>query len=187
MKTVDLAYVALFAAVTAVLGLVPGISVGPVPITAQTLGVMLAGSVLGARRGLLALALFLVLVAIGLPLLPGGRGGLAVFAGPTAGFLLSWPVGAFVVGLLTEWSWARYSLARALVANAVGGILVVYLIGVPVLAWVNALPLGTAIGVGGLPFLPGDAVKAVVASVVAVQVRRSWPVIQRPHRAATSR
>ena len=96
-------------------------------------------------------------------------------------------VGAFVVGLVTERCWARYTLARALLANAVGGILVVYLIGVPVLAWVNSLPLGTAVGVGALPFLPGDAVKAVLASVVAVQVRRSWPVIERPSRAAVPR
>ena len=84
MKTKDLAYIALFAAITAVLGLVPAIQVGPVPITAQTLGVMLAGAILGARRGFLSQLLFLVLVAIGLPLLASGAGGLAVFAGPTA-------------------------------------------------------------------------------------------------------
>ena len=75
MKTRDLAYIALFAAITAVLGLLPAVPVPavPVPITAQTLGVMLAGAVLGARRGFLALLLFLALVAIGLPLLAGGR------------------------------------------------------------------------------------------------------------------
>ena len=111
MKTKDLAYIALFAAITAVLGLVPAIQVGPVPITAQTLGVMLAGAVLGARRGFLSQLLFLVLVAIGLPLLASGTGGLAVFAGPTAGYLISWPIAAFVVGLLTERFWTRYNLA----------------------------------------------------------------------------
>src|SRR5919112_409529 len=71
VKTRDLAYVALFAAVIAVLGTIPAIPVGPVPITAQTLGVMLAGAVLGARRGFLAVLLFLVLVALALPFLPG--------------------------------------------------------------------------------------------------------------------
>jgi len=94
VKTKDLAYIALFAAITAVLGLVPAIQVGPVPITAQTLGVMLAGSILGARRGFLSQLLFLVLVAIGLPLLASGTGGLAVFAGPTAGYLISAPISA---------------------------------------------------------------------------------------------
>jgi biotin transport system substrate-specific component len=182
VKTKDLAYIALFAAITAVLGLVPAIAVGPVPITAQTLGVMLAGSILGARRGFLSQLLFLVLVAIGLPLLASGTGGLSVFASPSAGYLISWPVAAFVVGLLTERFWARYDLARGIVANVVGGIAVIYAIGVPVLAVVANLSPRAAIVAGALPFLIGDAIKAVVAAAIAVQVRRSYPVIERPRR-----
>jgi biotin transport system substrate-specific component len=185
VKTRDLAYIALFAAITAVLGLVPAIAVGPVPITAQTLGVMLAGSILGARRGFLALLLFLVLVAVGLPVLPGGGGGLAVFTGPTAGYLFSWPIGAFVVGLLTERFWTHYNLATGLLANVVGGILVVYAIGVPVLKLVTGLPWSTALWSGAAVFIPGDLVKAVIAAAIAVQVRRSYPVIERPTRFAT--
>ena len=179
MKTRDLAYIALFAALTAVLGLVPAVNVGPVPITAQTLGVMLAGSVLGARRGFLSQLLFLVLVAIGLPVLPGGRGGLSVLAGPTAGYLVSWPIAALVIGLITERVWRRYNLGWGVLANVVGGMVVIYAIGVPVLAAVNDLPLGTAITLGALPFLIGDLVKAVIAAAIAVQVRRSYPLIER--------
>ncbi len=186
MKTRDLAYIALFAAITAVLGLVPAINVGPVPITAQTLGVMLAGSVLGARRGFLALLLFLVLVAVGLPVLPGGGGGLAVFAGPTAGYLVAWPIAAGVIGAITERVWSRYDLAWAVVANAVGGIVVVYAIGVTVLALVLDLSFAAALASGAAPFLIGDAVKVAIASVVAVQVRRAYPVIERPRRAAAT-
>jgi biotin transport system substrate-specific component len=182
VKTRDLAYIALFAAITAVLGLIPAIAVGPVPITAQTLGVMLAGAVLGARRAFLALLLFLVLVAIGLPVLPGGSGGLAVFAGPTAGYLFAWPVGAHVVGLLTERFWSRYDLAKGLVANVVGGIVVVYAIGVPVLKLVTGLPWSTALWSGAAVFIPGDLIKAVIAAAIAVRVRRSFPVIERPTR-----
>ena len=187
MKTRDLAYIALFAAITAVLGLVPAINVGPVPITAQTLGVMLAGSVLGARRGFLSQLLFLVLVAIGLPVLPGGRGGLAVLAGPTAGYLLSWPVAALVIGLITERVWRRYNVGWGVLANVVGGMVVIYAIGVPVLAAVNDLPLGTAIAAGALPFLIGDLVKAVLAAVIAVQVRRSYPLVEPRARAVAAR
>jgi biotin transport system substrate-specific component len=185
VKTRDLAYIALFAAITAVLGLVPAIAVGPVPITAQTLGVMLAGAILGARRAFLALLLFLVLVAIGLPVLPGGGGGLAAFTTPSAGYLCAWPVGAFVVGLLTERFWRRYDLARGLVANVVGGIVVIYAIGVPVLKLVTGLPWSTALWSGAAVFIPGDLVKAVIAAVIAVQVRRSFPVIERPTRFVT--
>src|SRR5947209_3087277 len=94
VKTRDLSYVALFAALTAALGLVPTIPIGPVPITVQNLGLMLAGSVLGARRGFLSQLLFLVLVAVGLPLLGGGAGGLSALIGPYAGYVLMWPVGA---------------------------------------------------------------------------------------------
>jgi biotin transport system substrate-specific component len=187
VKTKDLAYIALFAAITAVLGLVPAIQVGPVPITAQTLGVMLAGAVLGARRGFLSQLLFLVLVAIGLPLLASGAGGLAVFAGPTAGYLISWPIAAFVVGLLTERFWARYNLAWGILANVVGGIVVIYAIGVPWLAVVANLSPKAAIVSGALPFLIGDGIKAVLAAAIAVQVRRSYPVIERPQRAVAAR
>ena len=83
----NLTHIALFAALIAVLGLVPQIDLmAGVPITAQSLGIMLCGTVLGARRGALAVLLFLLLVAVGLPLLSGGRGGLGVFAGPSVGF-----------------------------------------------------------------------------------------------------
>ena len=182
MKTRDLAYIALFAAIIAVLGMVPAVNIGPVPITAQTLGVMLAGSVLGARRGFLSVLLFLVLVAIGLPLLASGAGGLGPFAGPSAGYLYSWPIAALVIGFLTERFWARYNLALGVLFNIVGGMVVIYLIGVPVLAAIADLPLGAAIASGALPFLAGDAIKAVVAAAIAVQVRRSYPVIERPQR-----
>ena len=188
MKTRDLAYVALFAAIVAVLGLLPPIAIPviPVPITAQTLGVMLAGSVLGAKRGGLALLLFLAVVAVGAPVLSGGRGGLGVFTGPTAGYLYSWPVAAFVVGLLTQLFWRRYNLAYAMVANVVGGILVIYAIGIPFTAVYADVPLTTSF-TGSLLFIPGDLVKAVIASVVAVGVRRAYPVIELPARLPTAR
>ncbi|SFP61824.1 biotin transport system substrate-specific component [Geodermatophilus dictyosporus] len=187
MKTRDLAYVALFAAILAVLGTLPAIPVGPVPITAQTLGVMLAGAVLGGRRGFLAVLLFLVLVAAGLPLLAGGRGGLGVLAGPTAGYLLSWPVAAYVVGRLTERTWDRYNVLVGTLVNVVGGIVVIYAVGVPVLKVVTGLAWGEALWTGAALFVPGDLFKAFVAAAIADVVRRSYPVIERPRRAAGAR
>ena len=187
MKTRDLAYVALFAAVIAVLGTIPAIPVGPVPITAQTLGVMLAGAVLGARRGFLAVLLFLVLVALGLPLLASGAGGLAPFVGTSAGYLYSWPLAAFVIGWLTERSWDRYNVLRGTLINVVGGIVVIYAVGVPVLKAVGGLTWTAALTGGALPFLPGDPFKAFVAAAIADVVRRSYPVIEHPRRTAESR
>ena len=99
----DLARVAVFAALIAALGLPGSFSVfGGVPITAQTFGVMLAGAILGPRLGALAILALLTLTAAGLPLLAGGRGGISVFVGPSAGYLIGWIAGAFVVGLIVH-------------------------------------------------------------------------------------
>lgn len=183
MKTRDLAYVALFAAIVAVLGVIPPIAVPlvPVPITAQTLGVMLAGSVLGAKRGGLALLLFLAVVAVGAPVLSGGHGGLGVFVGPTAGYLYSWPVAAFVVGWLTQLFWRRFNAAYSFLANVLGGIVVIYAIGIPFTSVYADVSLSASF-VGSFSFLPGDLVKAFIAALVADGVRRSYPVIELPAR-----
>lgn len=99
----NVAQIALFTALIAALGLIPQLTLAfGVPITAQSLGVMLCGTVLGAKRGGYAALLFVGLVAIGLPLLSGGRGGLGLFNSPTAGFLIGFPVAAFVTGLMME-------------------------------------------------------------------------------------
>src|SRR4051794_41975632 len=85
---------------------------------------MLAGAVLGARRGFLAVLLLLVLVAVGLPLLAGGRGGLGVFATPSVGFLLGWPVAALVIGWPSERGGAGLPPPRGGGADGVRGHLV---------------------------------------------------------------
>lgn len=128
---------------------------------------------------------FLAVVAVGLPVLSGGRGGLGVFVGPSAGFLYSWPIAAFVIGLLTQVFWRRFNLAWALVANLTGGLLVIYAIGIPFTSLYADIPL-SASAIGSLAFIPGDVVKAVAASVVAVAVRRAYPVIELPTRRATA-
>ena len=175
-STRDLALIAVFAGVVAALGLVPAFTPPgfSVPITAQSLGVMLAGAVLGARRGALSLVLLLVLVAVGLPLLAGGRGGLGVFVGPSAGFLLGWPVAAFVTGWLTERWGAPYKLVWGVVANLAGGIVVLYLLGIAGISVATGLSL-TAAATSTWIFIPGDAVKAVVAALVARGVHAAYP------------
>ena len=187
MKTRDLVHVALFAAILAALGLLPPLTLPfiPVPITAQTLGVMLAGSTLGARKAALAVLLFQVLVAAGLPLLAGGHGGLAVFPGPTGGFLVGFLPGAFLVGWLTERAWHRLSVPLAFAINVVGGVGAVYAVGIPWLAVSAKLTLAQA-ALGSLAFVPGDCVKAAVAASVAVTLKRAWPLLQAPRPSAAT-
>jgi biotin transport system substrate-specific component len=172
----DLALVCTFTGVVAALGLVPAF-VPPgfaVPVTAQSLGVMLAGAVLGARRGFLSVALLLLLVAVGLPLLAGGRGGLGVFATPSVGFLLGWPFAALVVGWLTQRGGPTYRLAWGVVANLIGGIVVLYAAGIAGIALVAGLSVQAAAASTWI-FLPGDLVKAVLAGVVARGVHAAYP------------
>lgn len=181
MKIQDLVHIALFSALTAALGLIPplypfGLSV---PITAQTLGVMLAGSILGAKRGAISQLLFILLVAAGLPLLSGGRGGLGVFALPSAGFLLAFPLAAAAIGLIVEKLWTRLTFLRTFAANVIGGIGVIYLLGVPVFAFMSGVE--TAI-IGSATYLPGDFLKALFAAYIAMFVKRGYPIISAPNR-----
>jgi len=171
----DLARVAVFAALIVVLGTVPPIPVpGLVPVTAQTLGVMLAGTVLGARRGAAAVLIVLVLVAVGLPVLSGGRGGLGVFVGPTGGYLVGWVLGAAVAGLIARWAVGRVPWWRAALGALVGGVLVVYACGIPVTALVAGIGVGDA-AVAALAFVPGDLLKVVAATVLTVALQRAYP------------
>lgn len=172
----DLALIAIFAGIVAALGVVPAFQPPgfSVPITAQSLGVMLAGAILGARRGFLALLVFLALVAVGLPLLAGGRGGLGVFFGPSVGFLLAWPLTSFVVGWLTERGGPTYKLHWGIVANMVGGIVLLYAFGIAGIAAMAHISL-TAAAVSTWIFIPGDIVKAVLAAVVARGVHAAYP------------
>lgn len=171
-----LARVAVFAALIAVLGIPGAIPAfgGAVPITAQTLGVMLAGVVLGPWRGAGAVLLVEVLVAFGLPLLSGGRGGAGVFVGPSAGYLFGWILGAFVVGAIMYAGPMRPTWWRTALACVVGGILVIYAVGIPVQSLVTGLPLG-ATALTSLAFLPGDAIKAVVTVVIALALWKAYP------------
>lgn len=170
----DLTHIALFAALVAVLGLVPQVTLAfGVPISGQSLGIMLCGTVLGPRRGLLAVLLFLLMVAAGLPLLSGGRGGLGVFVGPTAGFLAGYPLAALVAGWIT----ARAPLSTGIAAGlgaAVGGILVLYLFGIAGMALVlgKTLPEAALLVVA---FLPGDVIKAALAGFITAALARMRP------------
>jgi biotin transport system substrate-specific component len=174
LDATDLARIAVFTAIVAALGLPGGLSVlGSVPITAQTLGVMLAGAVLGPWRGALSMLVLLALVAIGLPLLSGGRGGLGVFVGPSAGYLLGWVFGAFAIGAIVHGG-RRMTRLRTVVGMIVGGILVVYAFGIPVQAFVTRLPLGPT-ALQSAIFLPGDLVKTAIAAAITMTLARAYP------------
>ncbi|WP_019853377.1 biotin transporter BioY [Actinopolyspora mortivallis] len=169
----DLARIVVFAAFTAVLGTFPGIYLAgaAVPIVLQNMGPLLAGSVLGARRGAASMLLFLALVALGLPLLSGGRGGIGQFFGQSGGFLVGWVFSALVVGLIVS-AVRRPTLPVLLLAN-LAGVAVDYLFGVPFMAWILE-DVRSAV-ILSLGFVPGDLAKVVLVSLVAAAVLRAFP------------
>jgi biotin transport system substrate-specific component len=178
MKVKEMTFVALFAAVMGALGLVPPImlSFTPVPITLQTLGVLLAGGILGARLGGISMAVFLLLVAAGAPLLSGGRGGIGVFFGPSAGYLISYPLTAFFIGYLLS-RFKTLKLKNILLINLTAGIFLIYLFGIPVQAFMMNIPLSDAIKLS-LVYIPGDVLKATLASFLVFRLLKH-PIINK--------
>ncbi|MDM9626639.1 biotin transporter BioY [Rhizobium sp. S152] len=183
MSTRDLVLSALFAAIIVALGLLPPITLGfiPVPITAQSLGVMMAGVVLGARRGTIAVLIVLVLVAIGLPVLSGGRGGLAAFAAPTTGFLIGWVFAALTTGYISqtvvrEGQSAFAQTAGFFLAAVMGGVVVLYAFGIVYLTFAAGIDFSKAF-LGSMAFIPGDIIKAFVAALVGRAVMAGYPLL----------
>ena len=147
---------------------IPG---SPVPVVLQNLFVVASGLLLGPIKGGVAVLIYLLMGAIGLPVFSGGGAGLAHLAGPTGGYLLGFVAAAVVAGGI---SGRHPSLRRDSVA-AVLGMIAVYLFGVPRLKVVLDMSWSAALAAGFLPFLIGDAVK-VIAAVAAVRVaRRALP------------
>lgn len=149
----------------------------PVPVTLQTLAVLLTGAALGSRRGGLALLAYLAEGAAGLPVfspIPPGPGGIAALLGFTGGYLWSFPIAAFVTGLLSERRLDRSFLTSALAM--LPGTLIIYAIGVPWLAVVLHLDLLTALKLGMVPFIPGDLLKLIIAAAV---LPITWTIVRR--------
>lgn len=177
----DLALVAVFAALIAALSLVPGVPIGPVPITLQTLGVALAGLILGPLRGFAATALYLVVGFAGLPVFAGGAAGLGVLAKPSIGYLLSFPVAAAVAGLLAGVLTRHRQQSRwfypLLFASGLGAsILIIHPAGIAGLMAVLHVDVAKALAID-LPFWPGDVVKNVIAAAIAGAVHKAFPAL----------
>lgn len=183
----DLALIAGFAALIAVSSILPSIKLaGPVPITLQTFAVLLTGAVLGARRGFLAVLLYLVVGAAGLPVFSGGAAGLAVFQGPTVGYLVGFPLGAALCGWIVE-RLPRRVLATSVSAIFVAGLAgtaVIHALGMAGLVWRVPTDWATAWDIDKV-FWVGDLIKCLAMAVVATAVHRAFPdLLGTPGRAA---
>lgn len=149
----------------------------PVPLTLQTLFVLGIGAALGPVRGGLAALLYLFEGAAGLPVLAGGRGGVAHLLGPTGGYLAAFPAAAALVGALARRGWDRRPLSAAL-AMAFGALAILTLGTLRLSGMVGGI--GPALTQGFIPFLPGEAIKVAVA---AAALPSAWALVRRIHAA----
>lgn len=177
----EIAYVAVFAALIVALTLFPAIEIGisPVPITLQTFAVTLTAMLLGPRRGALAVLAYLALIAIGLPVAAGYRGGLGVFAGATGGYLVSYLPAALLIGWLAGLALRRSRPTPWLFLAGVAGMPVIYAIGTGWFMAVTGMELGPAVAAAITPFVVVDAIKVALAAIVTAGAVRALPTLRR--------
>jgi biotin transport system substrate-specific component len=176
---VDVALVLAGVAVVALLAQVE-IPLWPVPITGQTLGVIIVGASLGAWRGAAALTTYMVLGLAGLPIFAGLTGSLVAIAKPSFGFVIGFIFSAFVAGWFAERAWDRRP-ALAFVGFAAASV-VPFLFGIPYLAFVLNVSLGLdltfwqILEAGLFPFIIGGLVKAGIAALI---IPGAWALVRK--------
>ena len=152
------------------------VAFSPVPLTLQPLAILLLGAAMGPSRAFAAVALYLVEGATGLPVFAGGRAGVAVLAGPTAGYLFAFPFAAALAGWIAANRWTRHPLTA--IPGLAAALALIHLGGWAWLATVYGLGAENAFITGVAPFLVNDVVKVLAAAALlpaAEKIVRSFP------------
>ncbi len=171
MKTRDMIMVAMFAALICIGAyIVIPLPFSPVPITLQTLFIMMAGLILPVELAGMTVVIYLLLGIVGLPVFSGGGSGIGILFGPTGGYLVGFLIGVMVISFMVNKF--KSNVMVEFISTVIGGIIVVYAIGVIWLSAKTGMGIAKAFTVGAVPFLIGDFMKAIVATVVAVPIRQ---------------
>ena len=166
MKVKDMTVTALFAAMICVMA--PwSFSAGAVPITLATLAIYLASLVLGWKRATAAVVIYILLGAVGVPVFSNLTGGLQKLVGPTGGYIVGYIPLVLIAGLIAD----KLENAWGYVIALLAGTLALYALGTAWFCVSLGKDLGYAMGVCVLPFLPGDALKVALATVIAIKLR----------------
>ena len=183
IRTREMALVSLFTGLTAI-GAFISIPVGPVPITLQTLFVLLGGIILGSKLGALSQIVYIILGLVGVPIFAGFSGGLQTILKPSFGFLIGFIFAAYIVGKMTENnsqfnkdnSNEKPIMSKLILKAVIVGTLVIYIYGLPYMYFIlnNVMNLGLSVGtvikMGSLLFLPGDILKIIIATIVGAKL-----------------
>jgi len=169
-ESTQLVYPAFFAALTVVMSFISiPMPFSLVPITGQTLAVMLTGSILSVRQAYWSMMTYLLIGAVGVPVFAGFTGGIGVILGPTGGYLVGYLPGVMLIAFLKGQNNQLWSLA---LANIIGGIGVVYLLGIAWLSLVTGMGFQKAVMVGALPFIPADVIKVIMATIIGAAINK---------------
>ena len=172
MKTKDMTMIALMTALICVAGPL-SISIGPIPLTLSNFAVYLAAAVLGAKLGPLAVALYLLIGAVGVPVFSGFTGGVGKLIGVTGGYLVGYVPGAFIGGLAVKPGQREPEKKWLLPLCLALGTAVIYVLGTAWFMLQSGNSLAASLGMCVIPFLPGDAIKIVAATLLAWPVRKA--------------
>ncbi|MFZ5352194.1 MAG: biotin transporter BioY [Bacillota bacterium] len=164
----DMVLISLFAAMIAVSSYIT-IPIPLVPITAQTLVIMLSGSILNTFQSASSVLIYLMLGAVGLPVFAKGTSGLGVLFGATGGYLFGFLLAVIIINLIKG---NTNNIFRLAAANLIGGVAVVYAIGVPWLAVMTGMGLAKAFAAGALYFIAGDIIKVILATVIGYAINK---------------
>lgn len=167
ISTQDICSIATMTAITAVLAQISIPMPFGVPMTMQTFAVTLAGIVLGAKRGAISMLIYVLLGALGVPVLAGFCGGFQYLVGPTGGFLISFPIMAYLIGVGTKLRKQKGMFLLFLILGTV----VNYTVGVLMFCIIMKASVWTGITACVLPFIPTAIIKAAVASILGLKLQ----------------
>lgn len=164
---------AIFAALLCIFSPIT-VPIGPIPISMGLFAVMLTAVILGWKKGVLSVIVYLLIGLCGVPLFSGGKGGLAAFVGPTGGYIWSYVLMAIVIGFLSQKEWKNKILSILIPFLAcLLGIIICYTLGTIQFMNVANYSLTKALAVCVYPFIPLDLLKALGAALLGTGVRKN--------------
>lgn len=177
MKTKTMILCAIFAAILCVFSVLT-IQIGPVPISMGIFAVMLTAIILGPKKGTIAVIVYILLGAVGLPIFSGFKGGFQVLLGPTGGYIWSYIIVALFIGALTQKrpqnTWL--SLIKIFVVCLIG-IVICYAAGTAQFMFIQQTDLAKALTLCVFPFIPFDIIKALIAAylgyIIGIALKKS--------------
>ncbi|WP_195515073.1 biotin transporter BioY [Paraclostridium bifermentans] len=168
-KTLDIVYCGIFATITAILSQIAIPLPGGVPLTLQTFAVSLVGILLGSKKGFISILVYILMGAIGLPVFSGFSAGIGAIVGPTGGFILSFPIMSFIIGLVCERTDNKILIFLGMILASIPN----YLAGAFQFSLVTGSSFYNAFLVSVLPFILLGIIKAALATIIGSILRNN--------------